>query len=89
VSLPERVSSALHVEAPPASGFHRFALMQINRQSLIGRNVLMRNVRLFRGEGDAAAGWIAAIIIIGRIEGWLAEQFMKGTPSNKTVRRIL
>jgi hypothetical protein len=47
VSLPERVSSALHVEASPASGFHRFALMQINRQSLIGRNVLMRNVRLF------------------------------------------
>jgi hypothetical protein len=37
----------LHVEASPASGFHRFALMQINRQSLIGRNVLMRNVRLF------------------------------------------
>jgi len=47
VSLPEHVSSALHAEAPPASGFHRFALMQINRQSLIGRNVLMRNVRLF------------------------------------------
>jgi hypothetical protein len=47
VSLPELVSSALHVEASPASGFHRFALMQINRQSLIGRNVLMRNVRLF------------------------------------------
>jgi hypothetical protein len=47
VSLPERVSSALHVEASPASGFHRFALIQINRQSFIGRNVLMCNVRLF------------------------------------------
>jgi hypothetical protein len=43
----------------------------------------------FRGESNAAAGWIAAIIMIGGIAGWLAEQFMKGTPSNKTVRRIL
>jgi uncharacterized membrane protein YeaQ/YmgE (transglycosylase-associated protein family) len=54
------------------------ALIQINRQPLIGRNVLSCNVPLFqeRAMGDAGVGWIAAIII-GGIAGWLAEQFMK------------
>ena len=54
------------------------ALIQINRQPVIGPNVLRRNVRLFveMSMENAGVGWIAAIII-GGIAGWLAEQFMK------------
>jgi hypothetical protein len=49
VGPPQRAPSELHVGGAAAHpAFRCFALIWINRQPLIGRNVLRRNVRLFK-----------------------------------------